>query len=94
MTHEEIEIQTTEKRRVELPYFAKRGTSYYWVVGKRKSTGTIYGHAVHEDNSIYTNTASACDAFHREAVQVTADEFWARWREAVAALQAMEGGEQ
>lgn len=95
MTHEEIEIQTTEKRRVQLPYFAKRGTSYYWVVGKRKSTGTIYGHAVYADNSIYTNTTAACDAFHREAVQITADEFFARWRDAVTELEALanyEGG--
>ena len=92
MTHEEIEIQTTETRRVELPYFAKKDNAYYWVVARRKTTGTIYGNAVYADNSIYTNTAAACDAFHLNAVQVTADEFFARWREAVAALQAMEGG--
>jgi len=88
----QIEIQTTETRRVQLPYFAKRGAAYYWVVGKRKTTGTIYGHAVYEDNSIYTNSTVAFDAFHINAVEITADEFWARWREAVAALQAMEGG--
>ena len=96
MTEQEIEIQTTEKRRVQLPYFAKRGTSYYWVVARRKTTGTIYGHAVHEDSSIYTNTASVVDAFHREAVQVTADEFFARWRDALTELEALanyEGGE-
>ena len=92
MTHEEIEIQTTAKRRVQLPYFAKKDNAYYWVVARRKTTGTIYGHAVYSDDSIYTNTTAVSDAFHINAVQITADEFWARWREAVAALQAMEGG--
>jgi hypothetical protein len=92
MTHEEIEIQTTETRRVELPYFAKKDNAYYWVVARRKGTDTIYGHAVYSDNSIILMSHNAYDAFHREAVQISADEFFARWREAVAALQAMEGG--
>jgi hypothetical protein len=50
------------------------------------------GHAIYTDGSITLNSTCISDAFHRNAVQVTADEFWARWREAVAALQAMEGG--
>ena len=50
------------------------------------------GHAIYTDGSITLNSGWISDAFHRNAVQVTADEFWARWREAVAALQAMEGG--
>ena len=88
----QIEIQTTETRRVQLPYFAKRGNTYYWAVGKRKHTGAIYGHAVYSDGAVMLNTAAVDDAFHKEAVEVAAEEFWNRWREAVAALQAMEGG--
>jgi hypothetical protein len=91
MTHEEIEIQTRETRRVQLPYFAKLGTMYLWVAGKKTDGGPM-GHAIYTDGSITLNSTCISDAFHRNAVQVTADEFWARWREAVAALQAMEGG--
>jgi hypothetical protein len=87
----EIEIQKTETRRVQLPYFAKLGTMYLWVTGK-KVDGAPMGHGIYTDSSIILNSSCISDAFHRNAVQVTADEFWGRWREAVAALQAMEGG--
>ena len=86
-----IEIQTTATRRVQLPYFAKLGTMYLWVAGKKTDGGPM-GHVIWTDSSITCNSSSISDAFHRNAVQVTADEFWARWREALAALQAMEGG--
>lgn len=88
MTHE-IEIQTTETRRVQLPYFAKLGTMYLWVTGKRPAGGPM-GHAIYTDGTIMLNTSCISDAFHINAVQITRDEFFARWREAVAALQAME----
>jgi hypothetical protein len=91
MTEQEIEIQTRETRRVQLPYFAKLGTMYLWVTGK-KVDGAPMGHGIYTDSSIILNTSCISDAFHINAVQITADEFWARWREAVAALQAMEGG--
>jgi hypothetical protein len=87
----QIEIQTLETRRVQLPYFAKLGTMYLLVAGKKKDGGPM-GHAIYTDGSIILNSICISDAFHINAVQVTADEFWARWREAVAALQAMEGG--
>ena len=89
----QIEVQTTETRRVQLPYFAKRGDTYYWVV-RKNVTGSIIGHAVYSDGAIILNTSCAYDAFHQFAAQITAEDFWARWREAVAALQAMEGGKQ
>ncbi len=88
---ETLHIQSIEKRRVKLPYFAKRGTTYYWVASK-SSMNLPIGHAVYSDGAIILNSSCAYDAFHKEAVEVTADEFWARWREAVAAPQAMEGG--
>lgn len=87
----QIEIQTTETRRVQLPYFAKLGTMYLWVAGKKTDGGPM-GHAIHTDGSIILNSSCISDAFHINAVEITADEFWARWREAVAVLQAMEGG--
>ena len=86
-----IEIQTTATRRVQLPYFAKLGTMYLWVAGKKTDGGPM-GHAIYTDGSITLNSSCISDAWHPNAVVVTADEFWARWREAVAALQAMEGG--
>jgi hypothetical protein len=86
-----IEIQTTETRRVQLPYFAKLDTMYLWVAGKKADGGPM-GHAIYTDGSITLNTTCISDAWHINAVQITSDEFWARWREAVAALQAMEGG--
>lgn len=88
----QIEIQSTKTRRVKLPYFARRGQTYYWVVDRASIIGKPIGHAVYSDGAIILNSSCAYDAFHREAVEVTADEFWNRWREAVAALQAMEGG--
>ena len=48
------------------------------------------GHAIYTDGTIMLNTSCISDAFHINAVQITRDEFFARWREAVAALQAME----
>ena len=89
----QIEIQTTATRRVQLPYFAKLGTMYLWVAGKKTDGGPM-GHTIHTDGSIILNSSCISDAFHINAVEITADEFWARWREAVAALQAMEGGKQ
>lgn len=89
----QIEIQTTETRRVQLPYFAKLGAMYLWVAGKKIDGGPM-GHTIHTDGSIILNSACISDAFRFDAVEVTADEFWARWREAVAALQAMEGCKQ
>jgi len=87
----QIEIKTTETRRVQLPYFAKLGTMYLWVAGKKKDGGPM-GHAIYNDSIIILNSTCISDAWHPTAVQITADEFFARWREAVAALQAMEGG--
>jgi hypothetical protein len=87
----QIEIQKTETRRVQLPYFAKIGTMYLWVAGKKTDGGPM-GHAIYTDGSITLNSSCISDAWHPKAVEVTADEFFARWREAVAALQAMEGG--
>jgi hypothetical protein len=87
----QIEIQTRETRRVQLPYFAKLGTLYLWVAGKKADGGPM-GHAIYTDGSIILNSSCISDAFHINAEQITADEFWARWREAAAALQAMEGG--
>ena len=89
----QIEVQMTQKRRVQLPYFAKVGEMYLWVTGT-KDNGQPKGHSIHADNSIFLNSACISDAFRFDAVELTADEFWARWREAVAALQAMEGGKQ
>jgi hypothetical protein len=86
-----IEIPKTETRRVQLPYFAKLGTMYLWVAGKKTDGGPM-GHAIHTDSSIILNSSCISDAWHPNAVEITADEFWARWREAVAALQSMEGG--
>lgn len=89
----QIEIQTTATRLVQLPYFSKHGDTYYWVL-RKNGTGSIIGHAVYSDGAIILNSSCAYDAFHKEAVEVTADEFWARWRKAVAALQSMEGSAQ
>lgn len=89
----QIEIQTTATRRVQLPYFAKVGQMYLWVTGKSVN-GLVMGHCIYSDGSITLNSSCIADAFHKDAVEITADEFWARWREAVEALQAMEGGKQ
>lgn len=91
MTHTDITITQTATRRVQLPYFAKLGTIYIWVAGKKTNGGPM-GHAIYTDGSITLNTFCVSDAWHLNAVEVTADEFFARWREAVATLQKMEGG--
>jgi len=89
----QIEVQMTQTRRVQLPYFARRGNAYYWVVGANQWGGPR-GHAIYSDGSIILNTYCAADAFHAESTPITEDEFWAQWNIALAALQIMKGGEQ
>lgn len=94
MTHTEITITQTATRRVQLPYFAKLGTMYIWVAGK-KTDGSPMGHAIYSDGSIVLNTSCVSDAWHVDAIEVTEDDFFARWRDAVTELEALgnyEGG--
>lgn len=86
-----IEVPTREFRRIKLPYFAKYQGTYIWVAGK-KTNGNPISHSVLSQGSVILNNFNTSDAFSPEAVEITAAEFWARWDEAVAALQAMKGG--
>lgn len=86
-----IEVPTREFRRIRLPYFAKIGGTYIWIAGKKVDGGPI-GHTIYTDGSILLNSFNASDAFSPVAVEISAAEFWARWNEAVAALDAMKGG--
>ena len=86
-----IEVPTREFRRIKLPYFAKIGGTYIWIAGKKVDGGPI-SHSVLSQGSVILNSFHTSDAFSPVAVEISAAEFWERWDEAVAALEAMKGG--